>query len=99
MTFYTILMINEDSYKKGDIVRYHYFGEIDRVLVVDNLSNKTHMAYILKVLEVVQESRIVNPSKIGDEFECSKARNNNGFFGLWNLLDDSNEENFEEMTT
>ena len=92
-------MTNEDSYKKGDIAHYHAFGEIDRVLIVDNRSDKTHLAYMLKVLEIVQEGRDTEPSKIGDEFECSKARNNYGLFGLWNLLDDSGEENSEEMTT
>ena len=77
----------EDSYKPGEIVFYHEMGEVDKVEVLGNKSDQNYIRYKLKVLQVVQESKIAFPSNIGEVFNCEAKRNSGGFSGLWHLLE------------
>lgn len=70
------MLINfmSDDYKAGDIAFYHEMGEVLKVKVLANRSTKEEQRYRLRVLEIVQESRIVKPSKVGKEFEARASR-------------------------
>ena len=70
------------EYKSGDIAFYHEMGEVLKVRILENKSNQKEETYKLKVLQVIQESSIVKPSKVGEKFECwaSKKVGQSGWF-------------------
>lgn len=76
--------MSEDKYKTGEILHYHEDFEIDKVEVLENNSDSEWIKYKLKVLSIVQESKIFKPSDIGDIFTCEKKR---GMYcdGMWYL--------------
>ena len=74
------------EYKQGEIAFYHDSGEVDKVEILDVLSNKKVEKYKLKILKVVRESSSVKPSNVGDVFICEKRRDFSGYGGLWHLL-------------
>ena len=64
-----------NDYKPGDTAFYHEMGEVLKVQVLENNSTEKEQSYKLKILAVVQESRVVKPSKIGEEFEAWALKN------------------------
>ena len=78
--------MEEDAYKQGQVAFYHETGEVDKVEVLENNSDKEWIRYKLKILEVVRENNIVYPSDIGEIFTFEKKRDSSGFSGLGHLL-------------
>lgn len=66
--------IPAEDYKPGQELLYHECGEVDKVKVLEAKGDKEWERYKLKILEVVQESSIVIPGKVGGEFDCSHKR-------------------------
>ena len=78
--------INPTDYQVGQEAFYHDSGEIYRVKVLEVTGDREIEGYSLEVLERIQESRIVLPSDVGEQFSCSKKRDVS-CSGLWHLLD------------
>ena len=77
-----------NEYKPGDMAYFYNDGEIDKVKVLEDNSNKEWTKYKLKVLEVVRESPIAKSATVGDEFECTKNKEFSNCGNLWRLLDE-----------
>ncbi len=74
------------DYQPGQEAFYHEDGEVDRVEILENNSDSKWERYVLRVKEVVRQSRLVKPSEVGETFSCEKMRGVS-MSGLWHLLD------------
>lgn len=77
----------EDSFQPGETALYHEMGEIDRVEVLSNASDEKTIRYKLKVIKVLQESRVTNPAEVGEEFDYEKARAGGSQWGSGHLCE------------
>lgn len=65
----------KDSYAIGEKLFYLEDGAMLLVTVVENRSNKDHVAYIFRTEETVVPHPICGPKENGSVFDCFEDRN------------------------
>lgn len=64
-------------------------GEVNKVKVLKNKSNKERIVYEFEILENIKMSGLIVVSEPGETFDCNKVRGVNGIMAGWFIDDKS----------